>query len=68
MIDHEDASWMYRYELPREKVEAGQWDTCFCDTFDPVWGTYGGAPIMPELIAENIVWILRRHGERANLS
>ena len=60
MIDHDSASWMYMREFPREAVGAGQWETCLRNL--------RGAPIMPELIAENIIWILRRYEERANLS
>jgi hypothetical protein len=58
MIDHEDAEWMFRSEFPSEQVEDGEWDGCFCDTFDPVSGTYGGAPIVPEAIVSNILMIL----------
>ncbi|NPV78704.1 MAG: hypothetical protein HPY52_00290 [Firmicutes bacterium] len=60
MIDHEDAEWMYRSEFPAELLSNGTWDTLFCDTFDPVNNTYGGGPIMPEVIADNILLILQR--------
>ena len=58
MIDHQDPEWMFRSEFPKERLEGGDWDACFCDAFDPVSGTYGGAPILPEPIVSNILMIL----------
>ena len=60
MIDHDDPEWMFRSEFPEAAIENGAWDTLFSDTFDPVSDTYGGGPIMPELIAANILIVLKR--------
>jgi hypothetical protein len=59
MIDHDDTEWMFRSEFPPEAVENGAWDALFSDTFDPVSDTYGGGPIMPEVIAANILIVLK---------
>jgi len=64
MIDHNDARWMSRSEFSREDTGSGAWDTMFCDTFDPVEGTYGGAPIMPREVARNILITVRRGSNR----
>ena len=60
MIDHDDPEWMSRSEFPEGETGEGGWDAMFSDTFDPVAGTYGGAPIMPHEIAQNILISLRR--------
>ena len=59
MIDHDDPEWMFRSEFPPEAVENGAWDALFSDTFDPVSDTYGGGPIMPEVIAANVLIVLK---------
>jgi hypothetical protein len=62
MIDHEDPEWMSRSEFSVGDTGEGGWDTMFADTFDPVAGTYGGAPIMPQEVAQNILIALRKSG------
>ncbi len=60
MIDHKDPDWMFRSEFPSQDTEKGEWDTCFSDTFDPVSGTYGGAPIMPTVVGDNILIVRKQ--------
>lgn len=60
MIDHDDPQWMFRSEFSAEAVREGAWDTLFADTFDPVNDTYGGGPIMPEIIAANVQIVMKR--------
>ena len=57
MIQHDDPQWMFNCEYP-ERAGKGDWDTLFTDTFDPVANTYGGGPIGPELIAQNVIIVL----------
>lgn len=58
MIDSQDPDWMFASEYTPGLVEDGKWDTRFADTHDPVHGTYGGGPIAPDVIAENILILL----------
>ncbi len=66
MIDHRDPDWLSRSEYDSDSIRDGAWDALFADTFDPVSGTYGGGPIMPEVIAANVLMILKRenHGTK----
>ena len=59
MVDHEDPAWLNRAEFSQEVIKDGAWDTLFADTFDPVYNLYGGGPITPGLIGENIVILLQ---------
>lgn len=61
MIDSRDSSWLSHAEYPLEVIKDGKWDMLFSDTFDPVNNTYGGGPIMPELIADNIIILLKKN-------
>jgi hypothetical protein len=45
-------------------VKDGSWDALFADTFDPVNDTYGGGPIMPEVIAANVRIVMKRLARR----
>ena len=58
MIDSQDPEWMFGSEYTPGLVEGGNWDTRFADTHDPIHGTYGGGPIAPDLIADNIRIVL----------
>jgi hypothetical protein len=62
MIDHSDPEWMSRSEFSEGDTGEGGWDTMFADTFDPVAGTYGGAPIMPQEVAQNLLIAMGRTG------
>ncbi len=64
MIDHGDQEWMFRSEFPADAVKDGLWDTLFADTFDPVNDTYGGGPIMPEVIAANVQIVGKRQARK----
>ncbi len=59
MVDHDDPEWMFLCEYPG-RAASGDWDTLFTDTFDPVDNAYGGGPIGPELIAQNILIARKR--------
>lgn len=59
MIDHEDPG---RTTHDTEKVLSGQEDTLYYDIHDAVSGFYGGALILPEPIATNLVAILEEKG------
>ncbi len=62
MVDHKDPAWVFASEYAPGLVEDGAWDTLYPDTFDPVHGTYGGGPISPEAIANNVLILLKRRG------
>ncbi|MHB1357838.1 MAG: hypothetical protein ACYCZF_17855 [Anaerolineae bacterium] len=55
MVDHEDPAWLHAAEFRQEWIKEGAWDTLFADTFDPVHALYGGGPITPNIIGENIL-------------
>ncbi|MCE5258050.1 MAG: hypothetical protein LLG44_03205, partial [Chloroflexi bacterium] len=58
MVDHKDPAWLFSAEFSQDLISGGAWDTLFADTFDPVHNCYGGGPIMPELIGENVRIVL----------
>jgi len=60
MVDHSDPEWMLKSKFPPELVVDGAWDAAFSDTFDPVSNTYVGGPIVPGLIARNILLLLEK--------
>jgi hypothetical protein len=62
MIDHGDSEWMSRSEFSEGDTGEGAWDAMFADTFDPVAGTYGGASIMPQEVAQNVMIALKKSG------
>jgi hypothetical protein len=64
MIDSKDPEWLTHSEYPLEFIKDGKWDTLFADTFDPVNNTYGGGPIMPELIADNVIILLKKNRDK----
>jgi len=57
MIDHEDTSLTIHNP---EEAASGKVDTLFHDVFDTQSGRFGGALIMPDPIASNILAILAR--------
>lgn len=59
MVDHEDPAWLYAAEFSQELIKDGAWDTLFADTFDPIYNLYGGGPIPPNGIGENILITLQ---------
>ncbi|MHB9033813.1 MAG: hypothetical protein ACYC6L_12295 [Anaerolineae bacterium] len=54
VVDHTDPEWMFRSEFPEEWTANGLFDMEWTDTFDPVKGSYGGGPINPSGISENV--------------
>jgi len=61
MIDHEDT---VNTTLPLDRVKSGNWDALFHDAHHTITGTYGGGPIMPDVIALNIYSALDREQRR----
>lgn len=59
MLDHKKDNWR-PHNLPwtLELYRQGKMDLCFADTHNSVTGNYGGAGIMPDIIAINIYGIL----------
>lgn len=61
--------WMVAYDdttnttFPLEAVQRGDLDMLRADTFNCTTGIYGGGPILPEYIAENIYDVLDRQNE-----
>jgi hypothetical protein len=51
MIDHND---ILNYNYPLNLLRSGALDTLYADSHNSVTGVYGGGPIMPDVIAENI--------------
>ena len=60
MIDHRNPEWMARSKFPPRLVADGTWDGAYADTYDPVNDTYTGGPIVPGLIARNILLLLEK--------
>jgi len=60
MIDHEQT---VNTAFPLDRIKSGIWDTLFHDAHDTIKGTYGGGPIMPDMIAINICAVLDREIE-----
>ncbi|MGQ9631817.1 MAG: hypothetical protein ACUVXI_16135 [bacterium] len=60
MIDHNDPEWMRKSKYPPALIVDGTWDGAYSDTFDPVSNTYVGGPIVPGLIARNILLLLEK--------
>jgi hypothetical protein len=62
MLDHnQDEKWR-PHNLPwtLDQYRQGLLDTCFADTHNSTTGNYGGAAIMPDVIALNILAILAK--------
>ena len=62
MLDHhQDERWR-PHNLPwtLDQYRQGLLDTCFADTHNSTTGNYGGAAIMPDVIALNILAILEK--------
>lgn len=59
-IDSEDPDRMARFDFTEEGLKDGSRDLVYADYFDPVNNIYGGGPIMPEFIADNIVSIVEK--------
>jgi len=61
MLDHTDGTWL-PHNIPSSLplYRAGKLDLCFADTHNTTSGNYGGAAIMPDAIAVNILGILAR--------
>lgn len=61
MLDHTDGTWL-PHNIPSSLplYRAGKLDLCFADTHNTTSGNYGGAAIMPDGIAVNILGILER--------
>jgi hypothetical protein len=59
MVDHTDPAWLFSAEFAPDLIKDGAWDTLFADTFDPVFSLYGGGPITPNVIGENILLLLK---------
>ncbi len=59
MLDHKTNNWR-PHNLPwtLELYRQGKMDLCFADTHNSVTGNYGGAGIMPDIVAVNIYGIL----------
>jgi hypothetical protein len=59
MLDHTNNNWR-PHNLPwtLELYREGKMDLCFADTHNSVTGNYGGAGIMPDIVAINIYGIL----------
>lgn len=57
MIDHENT---VNTALSLDRVKSGDWDALFHDAHHTTTGTYGGGPIMPDVIAVNIFNVLDR--------
>jgi hypothetical protein len=60
MIDHTDPEWMFRSEFPPEWTADGTFDMEYADAFHTVNGSYGGGPILPSLIADNVLAVIER--------
>jgi hypothetical protein len=61
MLDHTDDTWR-PHNIPSSLplYRAGKLDMCFADTHNTTSGNYGGATIMPDAVASNILAILAR--------
>lgn len=59
MVDHRDEHWL-PHNLPwtYEDYLTGAFDDCFADTHNSTTGNYGGAVIMPDAIAINLMEVL----------
>ncbi|MEM1515227.1 MAG: hypothetical protein QXH24_04165 [Candidatus Bathyarchaeia archaeon] len=60
MIDHED---IVNTTYPLELVKSGALDTLYADSHNCVTGIYGGGPIMPDVIADNIYAVLDKEAK-----
>jgi hypothetical protein len=61
MLDHTDGTWL-PHNIPSSLplYRAGKLDLCFADTHNTTSGNYGGAAIMPDGIAVNILGLLEK--------
>jgi hypothetical protein len=60
VIDHSNPEWMAKSKFPPRLVADGTWDGAYADTYDPVDDTYTGGPIVPGLIARNILLLMKK--------
>ena len=60
MLDHNDRTWL-PHNIPSSLplYRAGKMDLCFADTHNTTSGNYGGAGILPDIIAVNIQAVLK---------
>ncbi|MBN1874264.1 MAG: hypothetical protein JXA33_08530 [Anaerolineae bacterium] len=60
MVDHTDAHWL-PHNLPDtyEAYTQGAFDDCFADTHNSMTGNYGGMVILPDVIAYNLLELLK---------
>ncbi len=63
MLDHRVENWL-PHNLPwtLDLFRSGKMDLCFADTHNTTTGNYGGAGIMPDVVALNIFAILDNNG------
>jgi hypothetical protein len=64
MIDHTIPNWL-PHNIPSslELYYQGKLDLCFADTHNTTTGNYGGAGIMPDIIAMNILGVMENEQE-----
>ncbi|WP_077620287.1 hypothetical protein [Bacillus sinesaloumensis] len=62
MLNHEDKNWQpHNLPITRELYKNGELDECFADTHNSITGHYGGMAILPDVIAVNLVSIIKRN-------